>query len=66
MIGTGSACSSNSAKRRSRVMSACGVGEDYIDGVLRLSFSHENTVEEAEAAARILSAAVQKDRELTN
>ena len=66
VIGTGSACSSNSAKRRSRVMSACGVVEDYIDGVLRLSFSHENTVEEAEAAARILSAAVQKDRELTN
>lgn len=65
IIGTGSACSSNSSKRYSRVMQACGLKDDLIDGVLRISFSRNSTVEEAEAAAEILNDAVSTDRDLT-
>ena len=65
IIGTGSACSSNSAKRHSRVMTSCGVGDDLIDGVLRISFSKESSIEQAEEGARILNEVVRKDRELT-
>ncbi len=55
-VGTGSACSSKN--RFSRVIAACGYGEDVLDGVLRVSFSPENTVEEAEhAAAEMISVA---------
>ncbi len=55
LIGTGSACSSNDKKRYSRIILACGIGETIADGILRLSFSPENTVEEAERAAEILN-----------
>ena len=55
IIGTGSACSSNEKKRFSRTILACGYGEEIADGVLRLSFSSENTAEEAVAAAEILN-----------
>lgn len=65
IIGTGSACSSNSAKRYSRVMQACGVSADKIDGVLRISFNPHNTMEEVESAAKILNDVVKTDRELT-
>ena len=65
IIGTGSACSSNSAKRHSRVMTSCGVGDDLIDGILRISFSKESSIEQAEEGARILNEVVRKDRELT-
>lgn len=64
IIGTGSACSSNAAKRYSRVMQACGVGNDLIDGVLRLSFCAHTTVEEAEKAAQILNKVVRADSEM--
>ena len=65
IIGTGSACSSNAAKKHSRVMQACGVGTELIDGVLRLSFCASTTVGEAERAAAILNETVQKDKDLT-
>ncbi len=55
IIGTGSACSSNEKKRFSRTILACGFGEDVADGVLRLSFCPENTIEEICAAAEILN-----------
>lgn len=55
IIGTGSACSSNEKKRYSRVILACGVGENLADGILRLSFSWENTLEEIEKAASVLN-----------
>ncbi len=58
IIGTGSACSSNSAKRYSRVMQACGLEPEFIDGVLRLSFGIHNTEEEIEKAAEILNRVV--------
>ena len=65
IIGTGSACSSNASKRNSRVMQACGIGQDMIDGVLRISFNPHNTIEEVEEAATILNEVVETDRELT-
>ena len=65
IIGTGSACSSNSTKRHSRVMQACGLKDELIDGVLRLSFLKESTIQEAERAAKILNEVVMTDREHT-
>lgn len=55
IIGTGSACSSNENSRYSRTILACGIDKTAADGVLRLSFSPENTVEEAQTAAIILN-----------
>lgn len=55
LIGTGSACSSNSKNRYSRVVLAAGHNEKTADGVLRLSFSPETTETEAEKAAHILN-----------
>ena len=64
IIGTGSACSSNSKLRHSRVLQACGVGEDIIDGILRLSFCPENTEEEVWTAAEILNFTVSNRRNI--
>ena len=55
IIGTGSACSSNEKNRYSRTILACGIDKSVADGVLRLSFSPENTLEEAQSAAEILN-----------
>lgn len=55
IIGTGSACSSNEKKRYSRVILSCGVKEADADGVLRVSFSPENTLNEVEEAAEKLN-----------
>ena len=44
LVGTGSACSSKN--RFSRIIRACGYGEDVLDGVVRISFSAETTEEE--------------------
>lgn len=46
ITGNGSACSSKN--RFSRVIESCGYGKNVLDGVLRLSFSADNTIEEAE------------------
>ncbi len=63
IIGTGSACSSNDKKRYSRVILACGIDGSRADGILRLSFSSDNTVEEACEAADILNNIVKKRKE---
>ena len=55
IIGTGSACSSNSKNRYSKVILACGYDEQTADGVLRISFSHDTTAEEVAQAAQILN-----------
>ncbi len=55
LVGTGSACSSNAKTRYSKVILACGYDEKTADGVLRLSFSPETTMEEVERAAEILN-----------
>ncbi|MDE6867770.1 MAG: cysteine desulfurase [Clostridia bacterium] len=64
IIGTGSACSSNSSKRYSRVMLACGLDKESADGVLRISFSTESTEEEVCTAAKILNETVANRRRL--
>ncbi|MGN0808211.1 MAG: cysteine desulfurase family protein [Candidatus Coproplasma sp.] len=64
IIGTGSACSSNEKKRYSRVILACGINEELADGVLRLSFSSETTIEEIEDAAKILNETVKNRMEI--
>lgn len=63
IIGTGSACSSNEKKRYSRVILSCGISESMADGILRISFSHENTVEEIGSAAEILNSIVKKRKD---
>ena len=49
LVGTGSACSSKHPV--SRVITACGVGKEYVQGVLRFSFSPATTEEDILAAA---------------
>lgn len=46
IVGNGSACSSKN--RYSRIIKACGYSDDVLDGVVRISFSAENTIEQAE------------------
>ncbi len=64
IIGTGSACSSNEKKRYSRVILACGVDEQIVDGILRISFSAENCEDEIRKAAEILNNTVKNRREI--
>ena len=64
IIGTGSACASNEKKRYSRTILACGVSESLADGILRLSFSAENSEQEAEQAAEILNKIVKNRKEI--
>lgn len=63
IIGTGSACSSNEKKRHSRVILACGIKESLADGILRISFSSDNTGEEIYRAAEILNKIVKNRKE---
>ena len=64
IIGTGSACSSNANKRFSRVILSCGFDENVADGVLRLSFSPQNTINEAQNAVEILNKIVKHRKEV--
>lgn len=64
IIGTGSACSSNAKKRFSRTILACGYDEEVADGVLRISFSPENTADEVKAAAKVLNRIVVNRKEI--
>lgn len=64
IIGTGSACSSNDKKRYSRVILSCGIDEKNADGVLRISFSPENTEDEILLAAEILNGTVKNRRSI--
>ena len=60
IIGTGSACSSK--KPHSRILEACGYGNDILDGVLRMSFSPATTREEILCAAEALNTAARELR----
>lgn len=53
IVGNGSACSSHN--RYSRVLEACGYAKNVLDGVVRISFSHENTLAEAEKFVRTIN-----------
>lgn len=64
IIGTGSACSSNEKKRYSRTILACGIDESLADGILRLSFSPENTMDEIQKAAEILNETVKNRKQI--
>lgn len=64
IIGNGSACSSKN--RFSRVIEACGYKNDVLDGVIRLSFSQDNTLAEAEQAVKIINTTVQKLKGIIN
>ncbi len=58
IIGNGSACSSKN--RYSRVIEACGYKPDVLDGVIRISFSPDNTLDEAIKATSIINDTVKK------
>lgn len=60
IIGTGSACSSNSKTRYSRIILACGYSETVADTVIRISFSSNTTEEEVVRAVEILNEATNK------
>lgn len=64
IIGTGSACSSNEKKRYSRTILACGIDDTLADGILRISFSPENTLEEIQNAAEILNETVKNRKQI--
>jgi len=53
IVGNGSACSSKN--RFSRVIKACGYGDEILDGVIRISFSPENTEEEINDAVSLIN-----------
>ena len=58
IVGNGSACSSKN--RFSRIIEACGYKEDVLDGVIRISFSTETTLDEIKKAVEILNSTTQK------
>lgn len=58
LIGIGSACSSNHAENKGRVLRALGYGDDIINGTLRFSFSPQTTVEEIRTAAKAVNEVV--------
>ena len=53
IVGNGSACSSKN--RFSRVIEACGYSNDVLDGVIRISFSTSNNLDDAKIAVNILN-----------
>ena len=52
-VSTGSACAAQK-RGKNRVLNACGITGDRQDGAVRFSFSHLNTVREADTAAAII------------
>lgn len=56
-VSTGSACAAHK-RGRNRILNAMGILGERQDGALRFSFSHFNTVEEADAAAQMIEAQV--------
>lgn len=59
LVGIGSACSSNHAENKGRVLRALGYGEGIINGALRFSFSPQTTVEEIRTASQAVNEVVQ-------
>lgn len=58
VVGTGSACSAK--HRHSRVLKECGYSSDVLDGVLRVSFSFDDTLEDALFCAEKINLCVRK------
>lgn len=61
MVSAGAACSSRK-DTLSHVLRAMRMRRNLIEGTLRFSFSHLNTVEEAGRAAQLVSQSVQELR----
>ena len=53
MVSTGSACAAHK-RGKNRILNAMGITGDRQDGAIRFSFSHFNTVEEADSAAQLI------------
>ena len=58
LVGIGSACSSNHAENKGRVLRALGYEDDIINGALRFSFSPQTTAEEIRTAAKAVNEVV--------
>lgn len=61
-VGNGSACSSR--HRYSRVISACGYSNEVLDGVVRISFGVENTIDEAKFAVDLINRKAKELKEI--
>lgn len=61
-VASGSACSSK--QKVSRVLKEMGVGQKYIEGSIRVSFSHFNTEEEVGLAAEAIAETAQRLRKM--
>ena len=57
IVGNGSACSSKN--RYSRVIEACGYKKDVLEGVVRISFNPENTLEEIKEFVNVFNLTVE-------
>ena len=60
IVGTGSACSSKN--KQSRIAKAIGLGDDFAEGVIRISFSKYNNLEEVNLLADKLCQCVKELR----
>lgn len=58
IVGNGSACSSRN--KYSRTIEACGYKKDVLEGVIRVSFSNENTLEDVEYAVNAINQVAKK------
>ncbi len=58
-VSVGSACSSHK-KDRSPTLTAMGYNNNTIDGAIRISFTYQNTLAQAELAANVICAEVKK------
>lgn len=63
-VSTGSACSSNKAKKGSHVLKAMGLSDKETEGALRFSFSQFNTVDEMDYVLDRLKTTVNRFRKL--
>ncbi len=64
-VATGSACSSKK-KNHSHVLSALGYKEKRLEGAIRISFGHENTLEEIDTAANRIAIAASELNKIMN
>ena len=63
-VSSGSACNSGSLKP-SHVLTAIGLGSEYIDGTIRISLSEMNTLEECKVVAEAIKEEVAKLRSVS-
>lgn len=60
-VSAGSACSGN---KKSKVLEAVNIPKDYIDGTIRISFSHYNNIEECRKLVKSLKFNIQNFRKI--